>query len=119
MTNMLQVVGELEDGLIDGHQEETLKRCCYDIFEEGQDVYAALEEEWYLHLETKDEDNTDASIITCDELEEGRACVDDVLAIDKHVNNNNQSVQACGANMGIVSMGARDNGDNNNDNTRQ
>ncbi|GBG80188.1 hypothetical protein CBR_g30554 [Chara braunii] len=116
MTNMLQVIGELEDGPIDGYQEETLKRCCYDIFEEGQDVYAALEEEWYLHLETEDEDNADASIITCDELQEGRACVDDVLAIDKHVNNNNQSVQACGSNMGFVNTGARGNSGNNIDN---
>ncbi|GBG80210.1 hypothetical protein CBR_g30577 [Chara braunii] len=73
--------------------EETLKRCCYDIFEERQDVYAALEEEWYLYFETEDEDNTDASIIGCEEIEEGQARGDDVLAIDKHANDNNKFVQ--------------------------
>ncbi|GBG78578.1 hypothetical protein CBR_g27803 [Chara braunii] len=76
MRNMMQIIWELdEDGLmsLNGQQEETLKRCCYDIFEEGQDVYAALEEEWYLHFETEDEDNTDASIINCDEIGEGQA----------------------------------------------
>ncbi|GBG70123.1 hypothetical protein CBR_g5753 [Chara braunii] len=76
-------------------QDETLKRGCYDIFEEGQDAYAALEE-WYLFLETEEEHNTDASINS-----------------REHVNNGNQRVQVNGANMGIESLGARGNNDKN------
>ncbi|GBG72726.1 hypothetical protein CBR_g12295 [Chara braunii] len=71
------------DGLIGGHQDETLKQGCYNIFEEEQDVYAALEEEWYLFLEMEVEHNTDASINSRD-----------------HVNNGDQRVQVAGANMG-------------------
>ncbi|GBG61110.1 hypothetical protein CBR_g19187 [Chara braunii] len=75
MSNMLQIVWELQhlqtEGLMDG-QLEALKRCCDNIFQEGQDVYAALEEEFYLHLfETKDADYTDACTTGSDELKEG------------------------------------------------
>ncbi|GBG87963.1 hypothetical protein CBR_g46330 [Chara braunii] len=116
MTNMLQVIWELEEGsalewggLMDDQQEETLMRRCYDIFEKGQDVFAALEEEWYLHLETGDEDNIDACIISTDELEGGQARVDDALTADKHINNNNNLVPVCGSNMEFASSGACDN----------
>ncbi|GBG60847.1 hypothetical protein CBR_g15969 [Chara braunii] len=78
MSNMLRVIRELEegppfqwDGLIDSQQDETLKRCCYDIFEVGQDVYAALEEEWYLYLETEEGHDTDAGIISCEHVNNG------------------------------------------------
>ncbi|GBG81191.1 hypothetical protein CBR_g31864 [Chara braunii] len=122
MANMLQIVYELQDLQTDGHMDgqlEALKRCCDDIFEEGQDVYAALEEDWYLHLvDTEDEGYTNACITGGDELEEGQTGVDNALVADKIATNNNVVMQVRGKDIGIVSLGLSDNNIvNNNNNT--
>ncbi|GBG72601.1 hypothetical protein CBR_g12174 [Chara braunii] len=120
MSNMLQIVWELQhlqtEGLMDG-QLESLKQCCDDIMEEGQDVYAALEEEFYLHLfETEDEDYTEACTTGSDELQGGRTGVDIALATYKNAIDNNMFVQVRGIDIGIVSLGLSDNNVNNNNN---
>ncbi|GBG81614.1 hypothetical protein CBR_g32606 [Chara braunii] len=120
MSNMLQIVWELQhlqtEGLMDG-QLEALKRCCDDIFEEGQDVYAALEE-FYLDLfETEDADYTDACTTGSDDLEEGRTGVDIALTTDKNAIDNNMFVQVRGIDIRIVSLDLSDNNVNNNNNS--
>ncbi|GBG66288.1 hypothetical protein CBR_g57887 [Chara braunii] len=120
MSNMLQIVWELQhlqtEGLMDG-QLEALKRCCDDIFEEGQDVDAALEEEFYLHLfETEDADYTDVCTTGNDELEEGRTGVDIALPTDKNAIDNNMFVQVWGIDTRIVNLGLSDNNVNNKNN---
>ncbi|GBG86247.1 hypothetical protein CBR_g41240 [Chara braunii] len=118
MAKMLQIVYEdlQTDGRMDG-QLEALKRCCDDIFEEGQDVYAALEEDWYLHLvDTEDEDYSNACITGGDELEEGQTGVDNALVADKIATNNNVVMQVWGKDIGIVSLGLSDNNIVNNNN---